>query len=55
MRSDQDLGHCDKRLSLFAVASALPSNQHATSAPVLPLTAPAFPLARAPWAGLSSL
>lgn len=52
MRRDQDLGHCDKRLSLLAVASALPSHQHAPSAPCLASHAPAFPPARAPWSGL---
>lgn len=52
MRRDQDLGHCDKRLSLLAVASALPSHQHAPSAPCLASHGPVFPPARAPWSGL---
>lgn len=43
MRSDQDLGHCDKRLSLLAVASALPSSQHAPSAPCLASQGPCIP------------
>lgn len=52
MRSDQDLGHCDERLSLLAVASALPSSQHTPSAPCLASHGPCIPSSQGTLSGL---